>query len=248
MPTEHESGGGRFGASLDVTIDLPLAAAGSRGLARAVDTLIYLFLQIVTGSVLGGLLFAVYLTEVVGAGVLIGIWFVLVFVVQWSVATSVELYMRGQTPGKRLLGLRTVRDDGGTLTFVPALLRNLLRVDSFPVLGLVDLAVMFVHPASKRLGDLAAGTVVIDEGSPAVARTWPPSMSATDVALLELWFARAPNLAAERRAAIAARLVTRLVPAYPTLLDPDAAGVFEPVGALERLAPAVGATSPPTAG
>jgi len=95
--------------------------------------------------------------------------------------------MGGQTPGKRLLGLRTVRDDGGTLTMVPALIRDLLRVDSFPIAGLVDLAVMLLHPSGKRIGDLAAGTV------------------------------RAPDLTPARRAHIAGRLVARLAPAYPSL-------------------------------
>jgi uncharacterized RDD family membrane protein YckC len=243
--------GGRFGAGLDVTIDLPLATAGSRGLARAIDTLVYLVVQLVTGTVLGVVLYFVWAAGALGPGPLIGLFFLLIFVVQWSLATSVELWMGGQTPGKRLLGLRTVRDDGGTLTMVPALIRNLLRVDSFPIAGLVDLAVMLLHPSSKRIGDLAAGTVVVDEGKPTPPRTWPPALSAADVALLQLWFARAPDLTPARRAHIAGRLVARLAPAYPGL---DAAAA--PIGALEAFVPLVtppadlaapAATPPPAA-
>jgi uncharacterized RDD family membrane protein YckC len=250
VPTEPEHGSGRFGASLDVTIDLPLASAGSRGLARGIDNLIYMFVNLVVAMAIGGLLGGLYATGVVsgieGVGILVGVFFLLLFGFQWSLATTVELWMRGQTPGKWVLGLRTVRDDGGSLTLVPALLRNLLRLDSFPVVALLDLVVMFLHPSSKRLGDLAAGTVVIDEGRPAEARTWPPALRASDVALLQLWFARAPDLAAPRRAAIAARLVARLDTNHPGLLDtpPAEAGPAEAVGVLERLAPRV---APPAA-
>lgn len=255
MLTEPEPAGGRFGASLDVTIDLPLASAGSRGLARGIDTVVYLLVNVAVGSLLGVLLGGLYLSGVVsgieGAGVLIGLFLVLLFVFQWSLATSVELWMRGQTPGKKLLGLRTVRDDGGSLTLVPALLRNLLRVDSFPVISLVDLAVMYLHPSSKRLGDLAAGTVVVDEGWPAERRTWSPALSAADVALLQIWFARAPDLDPARRALLAGRLITRLASGNPGLQQADVldASLFdesgnlsshvEPVSALERLAPRV---------
>ncbi|MES2644032.1 MAG: RDD family protein [Myxococcota bacterium] len=253
MPTEPEHGSGRFGASLDVTIDLPLASAGSRGLARGIDSLIYMFVNLVVAMAIGGALGGLYAMGVVsgieGAGILVGVFFLLLFGFQWSLATSVELWMRGQTPGKWVLGLRTVRDDGGSLTLVPALLRNLLRLDSFPVVALLDLVVMFLHPSSKRLGDLAAGTVVIDEGRAAEARTWPPALRAADVALLQLWFARAPDLAAPRRAAIAARLVARLNTSHPGLLDTPEAGpapvdASEAVGVLERLAPRV---APPVA-
>ncbi|MDP2308113.1 MAG: RDD family protein [Pseudomonadota bacterium] len=245
MPTEPGTEGGRFGASLDVTIDLPLADVGSRGLARAVDAVVYLFVQLAFAVVLAFALGLGYAADIAGLGLLAGVFFILYFVFQWSLGTTVELWMRGQTPGKKLLGLRTVRDDGGSLTLVPALLRNLLRVDSFPVISLLDLVVMYLHPSGKRLGDLAAGTVVVDEGRAAEARTWPPALPAADVALLQIWFARAPDLLGPRRAAIAARLVARLAKGHPGLLDAallEAGG--QPVGALERLAPRAGTPVP----
>jgi uncharacterized RDD family membrane protein YckC len=76
-----------------------------------------------------------------------------------------ELVMRGQTPGKRVMRLRAIRDDGTPMAATDVLVRNLLRfVDFLPLLYGVGAAVMFFHPLSKRLGDIAAGTVVVKEG------------------------------------------------------------------------------------
>ena len=76
-----------------------------------------------------------------------------------------ELLMRGQTPGKRSMKIRVVRDDGTPVGGNEVLIRNLLRiVDFLPVGYALGVLVMFPSPLAKRLGDIAAGTIVVKEG------------------------------------------------------------------------------------
>ena len=76
-----------------------------------------------------------------------------------------ELLMRGQTPGKRSMKIRVVRDDGTPVGGNEVLIRNLLRiVDFLPACYALGVLVMFPSPLAKRLGDIAAGTIVIKEG------------------------------------------------------------------------------------
>lgn len=80
-----------------------------------------------------------------------------------------ELLWDGQTPGKRLLGLRVVRDGGYGLTALECILRNVVRIiDFLPVFYGVGLVSMFLSEKSRRLGDFAAGTVVIKDQPSAI--------------------------------------------------------------------------------
>lgn len=73
-----------------------------------------------------------------------------------------EWYGRGQTPGKRCLGLRVVDARAGTLEFSQVLLRNLLRpIDFLPLFYMVGGLSGWLHRQGRRLGDLAAHTVVV---------------------------------------------------------------------------------------
>jgi uncharacterized RDD family membrane protein YckC len=226
----------RFAASLDVEIDLPLAGGASRVLARLVDALLLL-----VGQVLIGALLALAAAGAVGAigtdavGWIVGGGLVLWFFLQWFLSAAFELWTRGQTPGKRLLGLRVVRDDGGTLTLAPALLRNLLRLETLPGGLMIDIVVMGLRTDGKRLGDLVAGTVVVEERKNSVTRTFPPVLDAGEVTLLETWFARVLELEPERREAVAEKVAARIAAAHPGLLPEGEAMV-----ALEALAPVSG--------
>jgi hypothetical protein len=76
-----------------------------------------------------------------------------------------ELLMRGQTPGKKAMRIRVIRDDGTPVTASDVLVRNILRVvDFLPFAYALGAVVMFPNPLCKRLGDLAAGTIVVKEG------------------------------------------------------------------------------------
>lgn len=73
----------------------------------------------------------------------------------------------GQTPGKRLLGIRVVKDRGEAIRLLDAVLRNLLRIaDLVPGLYLVAVVSVLMSERNKRLGDLAAGTMVVEVDVP----------------------------------------------------------------------------------
>lgn len=90
-----------------------------------------------------------------------GLFLLVAFLGEWFYPVLFEVYNAGATPGKRLLGLVVVHDDGTPVGWSGALVRNLLRfADALPILYAFGLVAMLVHPRFKRLGDLAAGTVV----------------------------------------------------------------------------------------
>src|SRR5262249_32763682 len=75
-----------------------------------------------------------------------------------------ELLWNGQTPGKRMFGIRVVQANGLPLTASSAIIRNLVRLfDFFPILYGIGLVSMFATKQTQRLGDLAAHTIVIRE-------------------------------------------------------------------------------------
>jgi uncharacterized RDD family membrane protein YckC len=84
------------------------------------------------------------------------------FFVEWLLPALFEAQMRGQTPGKRLFGIAVLNDDGTPVRWPGALTRNLLRaVDFLPLMYGFGLVTMLLNRDFKRLGDLAAGTVVV---------------------------------------------------------------------------------------
>lgn len=154
----------------NVTFEHELAALGTRALAWAIDitaiVVMLLAISIVGGQALGAL-------GGLGAAIL----FVLVFLVIWGYGAVLEYVFNGKTPGKAILGLRTVSERGLRITFLQAAIRNLVRtVDFLPFFYAVGGVAALVDPKCRRLGDLAAGTVVIHERrSPRPASFLPAS-------------------------------------------------------------------------
>ena len=95
-----------------------------------------------------------------------GFGMIMFFVLSYLYPILCEQLMQGTTPGKRVLGLRVVHDNGTPVGWSASIVRNLLRPADFAPLfygsGLVS---MLLSPDFKRLGDLAAGTVVVHAGS-----------------------------------------------------------------------------------
>ena len=91
-----------------------------------------------------------------------GVMLLTAFFVEWMLPAWFEAVWGGQTPGKRLFGLAVLNDDGTPVRWPGALTRNLLRaVDFLPLLYGIGLVTMLINRDFKRLGDLAAGTVVV---------------------------------------------------------------------------------------
>ncbi len=91
-----------------------------------------------------------------------GFWFIFWFFIEWFYPVLFEVFRRGQTPGKKTMGISVVQDDLTPVTFGASLVRNLLRTADFlPFFYLFGLVTMVSNSRFQRLGDLAAGTLVI---------------------------------------------------------------------------------------
>jgi uncharacterized RDD family membrane protein YckC len=162
----------------------------------------------------------------------------LVFVAWWGYFLLFEMMSGGQSPGKKVMGLRVVRRDGQPLSFTTSLVRNTLRWIDQPGIGVF---VMLVDSLSRRLGDMAAGTFVIREprsrGASGLMAVELPEVPEERVlalpnagritmgqyTLIRDYFARAPRLQGDAAANLAARLASHLareLEADPTTVAP----------------------------
>lgn len=141
-----------------------------------------------------------------------GLGSILFFIVTWWYMVLFEVLNQGRSPGKQLLGLRVVHDDGTPVGWPASLTRNLLRfVDMLPFGYALGILSCLAHPAFKRLGDLAAGTVVVYREAPVPPPRLPeaqPLLAPFPLRLEEqralLDFAeRQTSLSAERRRELA---------------------------------------------
>jgi uncharacterized RDD family membrane protein YckC len=97
---------------------------------------------------------------------------IFLFIVEWLYPVLFETMARGQTPGKKILGIAVVNDDLSPVTLGTSLIRNLMRtVDFLPFFYLGGLLAMLSNRRFQRLGDLAAGTLVVS--TPSSARPAP---------------------------------------------------------------------------
>jgi uncharacterized RDD family membrane protein YckC len=135
-----------------------------------------------------------------------------VFFVEWLLPAWFEAQMRGQTPGKRLFGIAVLNDDGTPLRWPGALTRNLLRaVDFLPLMYGFGLVTMLLNRDFKRLGDLAAGTVVVYQAAAVdSSRRIPPAPPVAPPVDLDLDEQRAVLELAERSAGLTRERVEEL--------------------------------------
>lgn len=209
-----------------VKLQYDLAGIGSRSAAALIDTVLQWLLILA--------LFALTfflgignetLATTLGLAVMLG-----VFIVTWGYYLAFELAWNGQTPGKRRLGIRVIREKGYPLRHWDAVVRNLVRIIDGPPFGvIIGLLVMLLNARSKRLGDFAAGTVVVREAkglrfisglnaheakSAEVTHTSVPSLASEDATLVRDFLARRQTMDATARAALARRLSGHLATAY----------------------------------
>jgi uncharacterized RDD family membrane protein YckC len=116
-----------------------------------------------------------------------GLWMLLLFAMEWGWNVAFETLWRGQTPGKRALRLRVVKEGGYPVGFIDSVLRNLMRAADFlPVGYLVGLLVMAGDGRFRRLGDRIAGTMVVEEDRAGVSTpvTLTPPATADELGAL----------------------------------------------------------------
>jgi uncharacterized RDD family membrane protein YckC len=223
-----------------IELHLPLAGVGTRALAYIID-LLWQTVPIVAAAFLA-LAFLpadVHPTEFLEKGSdgqphvpLLAIAFVsaVVFFVNFGYFALFEVLWNGQSPGKRSLGLRVVRDGGFPIDGRSALIRNLLRaVDFLPAVYFVGIASLFAGRAGKRIGDYAAGTFVVKELKPESGIVKDPTqrnsgpLSSAERSLVLDFLDRRWDLPDEARLRVArelsSRLAARLGQAVP--MDPE---------------------------
>jgi uncharacterized membrane protein SpoIIM required for sporulation/uncharacterized RDD family membrane protein YckC len=221
-----------------VDVRFELAGVGSRMAAALLDVLL-LWL----GSLV--LLFAFgWANRTAGGGVARGwvtaVMILAAFLLIWGYFALFEGLNGGRTPGKQALGIRVVMDTGRPITGGAAVIRNLIRLLDcyFPALPFLPaLLLMFLHKSNKRLGDMAAGTIVVRDrptawvlgaaapgeappapGAPVPAdpiETGPPELSEDEFRLLDRFLGRLSELAPEVEVRIATELARRFESRIP---------------------------------
>lgn len=235
-----------------LTLSQPVAGIGSRGLAAGVDSCILLIIVLILLA--GGLGLSLVSVTAAVAGPTLIVVVVIASVVPVLYYVVCEVATGGRSIGKSLFGLRVVDLRGVPVGLGDSLVRNLVRIlDFLPLLYAVGVVTMFAGRQPRRLGDLAAGTVVVHdrglrrlgrEGGPALrpvmltgAEPGPPipgleHCGKFDLDLLQDFLSR-PGLAPARRRVLAGDLAAALrVRAGPELQSADAGE--DPVDFLER--------------
>lgn len=134
-----------------ITLSLKVAGPMPRARAWVLDLLIRLAILFVLAVILGAL-------GRVGSGLIV----LIAFVLEWAYPVLFEVLRQGQTPGKRACDLRVLHEDGTPVQWRASVARNLIRaVDFLPVFYGFGFMTMLLNRDFKRLGDLAAGTIVV---------------------------------------------------------------------------------------
>jgi uncharacterized RDD family membrane protein YckC len=233
-----------------IELTLPLAGIGSRSVAYLLDLLCQLIPIIVLVVLAFSLIPLPEGSDVVGknaAGVPeletvpLAIVSLSIFAVNFGYFALFETFWRGQSPGKRWVGLRVVKDGGFALDGRGALVRNLLRVvDFLPAFYVTGMASIFLTGSGKRIGDYAAGTIVVRErkmddlAPPAPAPSGnaaSAALGAEDLALLTDFLDRCGSLDPEARERLAGKLAARFAARLGRPVPLDAEDF------LDRLAP-----------
>ncbi len=244
-----------------VVLSYTIAGVGSRAYAAIIDYLIC-FLALVA-AVVGIIVFMSktgFFRPTSSTAFVLSMMVIAQFVIQWGYYVLFEALYDGRTPGKRLHRLRVVRDGGYSVTFASSATRNLVRVvDMQPgILYLVGMLSVLFSKSGKRLGDMAAGTIVVKEdlvrqpviaapagfrAASAEAPRLHAALSADEFELLERFMQRQRDFDPQRRAQFTNQLAQRLAPALEEHTGATASAQLTRLYAAERDARARGTAS-----
>jgi uncharacterized RDD family membrane protein YckC len=233
-----------------ISVEFELAGIGSRFLAALMDSLLQLLLLLALALGVGQVVALTSGDESqmpLIAGI-VAVSSMLIIIVYYI---AFEMTLGGQSPGKRLAKLVVVRDDGSPITFSESAIRNILRlVDILPIFYTVGMLSVFITGNCKRLGDIAAGTLVVkvrnlrqeDLGMAApeaetVAEAGPVSLPADplvqraalhlsaltgqELDTLTRYMERRLELSPDSRVEVAERLAETLRPKFPAISAQD---------------------------
>jgi len=226
-----------------VDLDLPLAGLGSRFVAQLVDL-------VLKTTIIVGLLLLLGLAagdggdtasqDDVSTGAAVAFAVLFIFALTFFYDVLFETLGTGRTPGKRLMGLRVLRAGGQPVGLRASVVRNILRlVDGIPLSYIPGTVAILATKRNQRLGDLAAGTIVVRDPRPrggtrrrfgrgrrrsaAVVATAPllaaetehwdvSAVTLDDLATVRRFLERRADLVPEARARLASDLASRLRP------------------------------------
>ena len=215
-----------------IALEFPLAGIGSRFLALTIDTLLQIVLYIAGIFAMAGIgKYADYLASLAPwIGWLPVSWIpalliIFFFCVYWGYFAFFEIIWKGQTPGKRLAGIRVIKDSGRAVNVYEIIGRNLLRgIDFLPGMYVVGLVSMMISQQNQRLGDHLAGSIVVhDKRADALRPDWSstskmasadPQLSKVtpeEVVLIETYLQRRMTLEFAVRDATANRIAARII-------------------------------------
>jgi uncharacterized RDD family membrane protein YckC len=231
----------------NVNFGYSLAGLGSRFLAALVDSTLIVLAQVI---ILIPTFYFIARSEPDDRAMtwIVSLLSLLGFVFFWGYYIAFELTWNGQSPGKRMVGIRVIRRDGTPVTLTEVLIRNLVRaVDFLPAFYGIGTVIMFADSLARRLGDMAAGTLVVHDSGPVSLETLTPAkvmplnappedpalsdfplnrLSNADLQLLEDYLTRRFNLS--NREEISKQVLRRLyaragMPEHPLPENPDLA-------------------------
>lgn len=211
-----------------ISLEFPLAGIGSRFMALTVDTVLQVLLYIAgIFALIGTAKYARSLPAWLGR--LPGSWapallVIFLFCVYWGYFAFFEIIWKGQTPGKRLAGIRVIKDSGRPLNVYEAIGRNLLRgVDWLPGMYVTGIVSMMISRLNQRLGDHLVGSIVVhDKRAEEIRPDWSSSVAKTssnpqlskitpeELVLIETYLQRRFSLEFGVRDATAQQIATRI--------------------------------------
>jgi uncharacterized RDD family membrane protein YckC len=228
-----------------IALEFPLAGVGSRFLALAFDTV----LQV--GALIIFIAIALAVRWIASVSISsLSTWTMALLVAAWFVVYTgyfalFESIWTGQTPGKRLVGLRVIEISGRPVTVYGAIIRNLIRiVDQMPAIYAVAILSVLITRRQQRLGDLAAGTVVVHERSEALAPAASRPASSTrhgahrlgpdDIVLIEGFLRRREDLDSWVRLDASRRIAKRMAEKLEISVSGDEERLLEHLAAEYR--------------
>jgi uncharacterized RDD family membrane protein YckC len=211
-----------------ISLEFPLAGIGSRFMGLAVDTLLQVLLY--TAGILAIIGIAKYAPTLPAWLALIprswapALVILFLFCVYWGYFAFFEVMWKGQTPGKRLAGIRVIKDSGRALNVYEVIGRNLLRsVDWLPGMYITGIVSMMISRRNQRLGDYLAGSIVVhDKRAEQIRPEWSsgakqispsPELSKItpeELILIETYLQRRHTLELGFRDATALKIATRM--------------------------------------